>query len=131
MFDGKSIAKQALLRAEELKTEQKRKRVIRKNVSITGLCATSMIAAMLFVTPFGDLQDNNLEIDDVLVPLGGFGLSEQAAEDAKQSIKVSDIEKLVLESEPGKGEYDAELKLQLVESEGEDDVTIKFTLLVE
>jgi len=133
MFDSKSIAKQTLLRVKEAEAEKNRSRVIRRNVFMSGLCATGMIAVMLMVAPFGDMQDNNMEIDDKPVPLAGFALP-QADEDAKQIIKISDIEKLVLESALEKGEYDAELILQFVKSDGcssTSDANINFTLMIE
>ena len=133
MFDGKRIAKQALIGVEQAKTEQNRRRAIRRNVSMSGLCATGMIAIMLMVSPFGDLQDNYLEIGDEPVPLAGSVLP-QADEDAKQTIKISDIEKLLSESALEKGEYEVELKLYLVGPEGDsstDEVNINFTLMIE
>jgi len=133
MFDSKRIAKQALHRAEEAETENNRKRVVRRNASMTGLCATGMIAVMLMVSPFGDLQNNNMEIDDKPVPLAGFVLP-QDSEDAKQIINITDIEKLVSESALEKGEYNAELKLHLIDSEGclsSSVVNLIFTLMIE
>ena len=110
MFDGKQIARQALLRAEELKADKKRRR-IQRTISILSLCTASVIIVLLII-PFGNLSDNyigelsdeSLLNDDIQVPLADFSLP-QIDENAtlctgtEQGITIPDIRNITIDAD--------------------------------
>lgn len=83
MFDGKKIAKQALLRVDEIKAKRKRGRMMKRGaVAMLGLCAASVVIVLL-IFPFGKLPDDYIFLDDEKIPLAALP-SLQADENAKQ-----------------------------------------------
>jgi len=75
MFDSEKIARQALHRAEELKTEKKRRNTILKTTSLLGTCAACVIITLL-VFPFGSPSNSGIFIGDDQIPLAPFSLQE-------------------------------------------------------
>ena len=74
MFDGKQIAKQALLRAEELERSRKIRQARLRNISALSLSAMAL-AVVLIVNPFGGSADDYTTFDDHKVPLADFPLT--------------------------------------------------------
>ena len=126
MFDGRKIAKQALLRANEIESKKiQRKKQRRKSMALFGLCTASVIIVILIVpfisTPNGYILNDDpislgyspndyehtddeydyIIIDENQIPLAVFAFPE-ADENAKpytgaeQAIKIPDINNIII-----------------------------------
>ena len=100
MFDSKKIAKQALLRINELEAKKNRRRTIQRTVSMLSLCAASVVIVFLIFL-FGNLPDEYIFIDDEPIPLAAFTFP-QIDDNAvpytgtEQSILIPDINNLII-----------------------------------
>lgn len=104
MFDSKKIAKQALLRVNEIETKKNTQRRIKSGiVSMLGLCAASVVIVFMIFS-FGNLSDDYIFIDDGPAPLAAFPFLQvddnaKPYTGTKQDIKIPDIRNLSISAD--------------------------------